>query len=274
MTISESLVWATQQLEQSESARLDAEVLLAHILTQDRIYLVAHSTDTLTPDQRHTYETMIQQRADGRPVAYLTGHKEFHGLDFVVTPAVLIPRPETELAVDAVLQMAADKPNAQIADVGTGSGAIAVTLKKLLPQATVFASDISSEALAVARANATHHHVSINWGRGDLLAPFEDNQLDIIVANLPYLDPRWMTQRELSFEPREALVAEDGGLETIKRFLEALTANQPTATALLEIDPRQEHSLRDAAARLAPHHLVVYAKDASGLTRLALLVPR
>lgn len=273
MTIGQALARATTQLSRCDSPRLDAEVVLAELLGMDRTFLIAHDRDQLDARLEKRFLVLIKKRRAGMPVAYLTGHKEFHSLDFFVTKNTLIPRPETELIVDAAVQIAAQRDAVAIADIGTGCGAIAITLKHLLPHATVYASDISKKALAVAERNARRHTTTVAFRYGNLLMPFTDVKLDIITANLPYLDPRWIKQRELTAEPRLALAAGSHGMDAIRRLLKQVARYHPHTVAILEIDPRQENILRKIAGSITIQHHLVFAKDAAGLTRAAILLP-
>lgn len=274
MTIAAALARATQRLIKSSSARLDAEVLLAQVLNQDRTYLVAHDTDGLSTRYQRLFAALTIKRAGGMPVAYLTGHKEFFGLDFAVNQSVLIPRPETEEVVELALAIAKKSRAKTIADIGTGSGAIGITVKKLLPRVKVFATDISKSALKVACQNARRHKATVVFKQGDLLLPLKNKRLDLIIANLPYLDPKWMGQRELAFEPRRTLAAGTDGLSVIKRFLKQLKLLQPTGTVLMEIDPRQTKRLTTLISTTLPKHGVIFQRDASKRIRLVLLQPR
>ncbi|HFD39187.1 MAG TPA: peptide chain release factor N(5)-glutamine methyltransferase, partial [Anaerolineae bacterium] len=171
-----------------ESPRFDAELLLAHLLGTNRAAILAHPDRSLSPELDARFRNLVARRADREPLAYLLGHREFYGLDFLVDPRVLIPRPETEHLVEEALRLASRlPPSLRIADVGTGSGAIAVALAVHLPQALVYALDASAEALAVAAANAQRHGVAgrIRCLAGDLLTPLPE-AVDLIVANLPY----------------------------------------------------------------------------------------
>jgi release factor glutamine methyltransferase len=203
-------------------------------LNCDRAYLFAHPERELTSDEESRYAVALEERARGVPAQYITGHQEFWGMDLIVTPAVLIPRPETELLVEAVLEVAtAGAPRAQagpsgvgplrIADVGTGSGAIALALARELPQAEIHATDISSAALEIAGANAGRHQLShrIHFRQADLLAGLSP-PFDLIVSNAPYVGESEEDQVQLEvlkFEPRSAVFAGPLGTEVIQRLI-------------------------------------------------------
>ena len=226
--------------ERVPSPRLNAELLLMFTLGCDRSYLFAHPERELTPDEQSRYRVALDERIRGVPAQYITGHQEFWGMDFIVSPAVLIPRPETEHVVEAVLQLAAGRDSLRIVDVGTGSGCIALALAKELPSAEIVASDISAEALEVARANAVRHQLDhrIRFVRSDLLEgvtpPF-----DIVVSNPPYVGESEVDSVQLEvrkFEPRGAVFAGPVGDEVIARLIpEARNFLRPGGWLIMEI---------------------------------------
>ncbi|MEP7003977.1 MAG: HemK/PrmC family methyltransferase, partial [Chloroflexota bacterium] len=186
---------------------LDADVLLAHVLGVPKEDLVAHPEIELGPGEAARFDALVAKRADGVPVAYLRGFKEFYGLRFAVDPRVLVPRPETEVLVDAVRAHAAER-ELTVVDIGTGSGAIAVALAVSAPQLRVIATDVSTAALAVARSNAAAHGARIDFRQGDLLASVTE-RVDVVAANLPYLRDDALEElvgerTSLAFEPRIA----------------------------------------------------------------------
>jgi release factor glutamine methyltransferase len=206
------------------SPRMNAEVLLMFTLGCDRAYLYAHPERALSPDEIARYDETLAQRASGAPSQYITGHQEFWGMDLIVSPAVLIPRPETELVVETVLPLARCLSHSKIVDVGTGSGAIALALAKELPAAIIHASDISEAALEIARANAARHALEarVHFHQTDLLAGFEAESLDFVVSNPPYVGESEEDQVQLEvrkFEPRQAVFAGPTGLEVIARLI-------------------------------------------------------
>jgi release factor glutamine methyltransferase len=241
---------------QAPSARMNAELLLMFTLGCDRAYLYAHPEFELTADQQTRYAEALTERARGVPAPYITGHQEFWGMDLIVTPAVLIPRPETEHLIETVLELAGvERAGGQecpphtislrialrIADVGTGSGGIALALAKELPQAEIHAIDISSAALEIARANAARHQLEsrIQFHQADLLAGFENNAFDFVVSNPPYVGESEADQVQLEvrkFEPRNAVFAGPTGLEVIARLIpQAHAALKPGGWLVMEI---------------------------------------
>ena len=205
-------------IEASGLVPADARVLLAHVLDCDRAWLVAHGGDPLTREQAHAFFALAKRRRDGEPVAYLTGRREFWGLDLAVTPVVLIPRPETETLVEAVLARLPADARVRVLDLGTGSGAIALAIAKERPLAQVTATDVSPEALDVARANAARLGLgNATFVRSDWYAGAPDGPYDAIVANPPYIDPAdpHLVQGDLRFEPRGALTPGSTGLSAL-----------------------------------------------------------
>jgi release factor glutamine methyltransferase len=257
-----------------DTAELDADVLLAHVLQCSRAWLYAHPQDRLTAEQTAAYRSLVERRASRQPVAYLLGHKEFFGLDFLVTPDVLIPRPETEQLVELALQLA-PAPTARLlaADIGTGSGAIAVSLARHLPRARILASDISAAALAVARQNAVRHSVGerVLCVQADLL-PACAGAFQLIVANLPYLSPadlRRAAPEVTDWEPRLALDGGADGLAVVRRLLARAVISLRTDGALLmEIGADQGTAVLELARRHFPHAAVEIARDLAHLERI------
>jgi release factor glutamine methyltransferase len=272
------LLQAAQTLSAAgcDAPRLDAEVLLAHVLEQDRAWLYAHPEYALAPDQLGDYRTLIARRAEREPVAYLTGHKEFFGLDFVVTPGVLSPRSETERLVEIALQIleaGASSEATVVADAGTGSGAIAIALATHARAARVVAADVSAAALAVARHNAIRHGVAgrVDCLQGDLLAPLK-GPFHLIVANLPYLsraDLAVAPPEVACWEPRLALEGGPDGLAAIRRLL-AAAANRlhPAGVLLAEIGAGQAADVLALADQHFPRATVEIVQDYAGLDRV------
>jgi len=230
------------------SPRMNAELLLMFILNCDRAYLHAYPERELSADEIRRYQAALAERARGVPAQYITGHQEFWGMDLIVSPAVLIPRPETEHLIEAMLQLTGKlggRPphtgSPRIADVGTGSGAIALALAKELPEAEIHATEISPSALEIARANAARHQLEsrIQFHRADLLAGFEDNSFDFIVSNPPYVGDSEEDQVQLEvrkFEPRNAVFAGPKGTEVIERLIpQAKAALRPAGWLIMEI---------------------------------------
>jgi release factor glutamine methyltransferase len=237
MTIDEWLQRATSELKQSgvPSYRLDAEMLLANALERQRVYLHAHGSDELTAQQHTIADTLLKRRAQRIPMAYILGHKEFYGRDFVVTPDVLVPRSETE----TLIELLPDISECSMIDVGTGSGAIAITAKLEHPSWTVTACDIDEDALLVAAQNADRLEANIILRHSDLLTNI-DGAFDAIAANLPYVDRGWERSPETNYEPEHALFADDHGLALIDKLLQQIPTHlNSRGQVLLEADPEQ-----------------------------------
>jgi release factor glutamine methyltransferase len=252
-TLRQALTLATTQLAQSpdlqNDARRDAELLLLHHLGITRAQLLADPTRELTATQLATYEAAITRRLANEPIQYITGHQEFYGLDFHVTPAVLIPRPETELLVEAVLKhLPANRP-LRIADIGTGSGILAITLAVHLPLAEITAIDISPEVLAITRRNAETHEVAhrIHFLESDLLTS-TPGPFDAIVSNPPYVptsDRQTLHPQVRDHEPHTALFAGPTGLDIYTRLIpQALAALTPGGLLAIEFGHGQSESIR------------------------------
>jgi release factor glutamine methyltransferase len=251
---------------------LDADVLLAHALGVPKEALVAHPEVVLSAAEAARFDVLIAKRADGVPVAYLRGFKEFYGLRFAVDPRVLVPRPETEVLVDAVRAYAGDRA-LTVVDIGTGSGAIAVALAVSAPALRIIATDVSAVALAVARANAAAHGARIDFRQGDLLGPVTE-RVDIVAANLPYLRDDALEQltgdrTSLAFEPRVATVAGPDGLALVRHAIADLPrVLAADGAAFFECDPPQVARI---AALLASLGRLDTLKDLAGLDRVVRL---
>jgi release factor glutamine methyltransferase len=208
----------------SGTAVIEARALLRHVLGCDNSYLIVHGDQALTIGQEQAFETLAARRRSGEPVAYLTGRREFYGLEFKVTPAVLIPRPETERLVELVLERIPAQSEARVLDLGTGSGCVAIAIAQQRPRARIVAIDAVAEAVALARENAARHgmrHLSILLG--DWFAPVPGERFDVIAANPPYVavgDPH-LGAGDLRFEPQSALVAGPEGTECIAAIVAA-----------------------------------------------------
>lgn len=242
MTITEWLADAANQLADAmiPSARLDAEIILAHTINQHRTWLHAHAEQELDPRRRDIADARIALRLDRVPIAYIIGHKEFYGRRFAVSPSTLIPRPESEEIITQLKTWLAANPKAKnLVDVGTGSGILGITAALEHPKLQVTLTDISNKALAVASRNAKAHQVKVKLIEGNLLDQYPLKP-DIIIANLPYVDREWIASPELDHEPDLALYADDGGLELIYELIDqASTQLAKNGIILLEADPRQ-----------------------------------
>lgn len=274
--VEQALAWARQVLVRaSDFEASDARVLLEHVVDVGHADLIAHPDRLLTPEQAAAYRALIDRRAAGVPVAYLTGARAFYARDFVVTPDVLIPRPETEHLVDAALEWAAEQPGPlRIVDVGTGSGVIAVTLAAQLPGARVWATDVSAAALAVTAQNAERHGVTgqITLIQGDLLASLiaTHQVVDLIAANLPYIPSRDLeTLAVVRFEPSLALDGGPDGLNLIQRLLGQVPAVLTAGgLLLLEIEASQGASVCALAQQALPTAKITILPDYAGHDRI------
>ncbi|HEU5187544.1 MAG TPA: peptide chain release factor N(5)-glutamine methyltransferase [Candidatus Saccharimonadales bacterium] len=240
MTIENLLSTATNQLRASGSTtpRLDCLILFETVLGKERLWIIAHPDHSLLPEQEKALHTLIAKRARHIPLAYLTGKQEFYGRQFSVTPDVLIPRPETE----DLIAIAKNARPATLLDVGTGSGAIAITLALETGAATT-ACDTSLTALAVAKQNAKVLTAPVTFVHSNLLQNIH-GQFDCIVANLPYVDKTWQRSPETAHEPAEALFASDHGLGLIKKLvLQAPSHLAAGGHLVLEADPRQHTAI-------------------------------
>ena len=213
-----ALLAATQRLGE----RIDAEILLLHVLGKPRSWLIAHADDVLDMDVQTAYALLVERRVAGEPVAYIIGRRGFWSFELEVTPATLIPRPETELLVELALARLPHEAGAAVADLGTGSGAIALAMAHERPGARVVATDASTEALAVAQRNALRLDVrNVTFMQGDWLTPLAGQRFNLIVSNPPYIeaaDPH-LGQGDLRFEPPDALASGGDGLDAIRRIV-------------------------------------------------------
>jgi release factor glutamine methyltransferase len=276
--------------EQVPSPRMNAELLIMFTLDRDRAYLYAHPEHELTAEEASRYDAALARRATGEPAQYIIGHQEFWGMDLIVSPAVLIPRPETEHVVEALLELKARRNEEQkqqqdqrprtgvsalhevrIVDVGTGSGAIALALAKELPSAEIHATDISEEALEVARANAARYGLTsrIGFHQADLLSDLPIAEFDIVVSNPPYVGESEEDQVQLEvrkFEPRNAVFAGPTGLEVIERLIpQAHDALRPGGTLILEISGTIADGVRSLLTGWAD---VAIKNDLQGIPRV------
>lgn len=309
MTIKELLQKSVKILvaKNISSASLDAEILLLHVLAKsknkpklfnrDRAWLYAHSDYDLAPKQEALFLKLIARRALFEPIAYIVNKKEFFGLDFFINKDVLIPRPETEILVENALKeilenLKSDKnKKIVIADIGTGSGAIAISIAKILKdqnhlkQTTIFATDISAPALKIARKNAKNHNCDKNiiFKKGNLLQALPKNtKINFLLANLPYVGNdyyyqwQWLKNggapsefHEIKHEPKISLLAKKNGLEYYNNFFPALSEYlAKNAKIFLESDPFQIPAIKKLAKKHLPKHRITVIKDLRGLKRI------
>jgi release factor glutamine methyltransferase len=271
MTLRDALTEASATI-----ARRDAETMLAHLLERDRAWLLAHPEEELTAAQLRALVAMTERRAEREPLQYITGVQEFFGLSLRITPATLIPRPETEHLVEAVLAWAAaqlsESPKLKVLDVGTGSGAIAIALAKSLPDAEIVACDVSTAALAVARGNAERLGARVRFVESDLLAAFAEYPLfDVIAANPPYvpdLDGALLQAEVRDHEPHIALFGGADGLDLYRRLIpQAQAALRAGGLLAMELGFGQSEPL---AALLGGWKDVRFVEDYAGIPRIVL----
>ena len=258
-----------------EDAGLEAEVLLRHTLSFDRVQFYLQQDRELSAGENENFRQSLQRRLSNEPTAYITGHREFYGREFYVDSNVLIPRPETELLVETVLGLAANRPVHTIADIGTGSGAIAVSLALSLPGTIIYAADISSAALKVAQINCRKHGVVdvVQLLQGDLLDPLPE-AVDIIAANLPYVREEDLPRvNTLPFEPSTALNGGHDGLDIIRRLCaQAGSKLRPGGALLLEIGVGQGEAATAFCRQLFPAAEIKLLPDGNGIARVVSLV--
>jgi release factor glutamine methyltransferase len=265
---------------QVPSPRMNAELLLMFTLGRDRAYLYGHPEHELTAEEQARYDDALAQRTRGIPAQYITGHQEFWGMDFIVSPAVLIPRPETEHVIEMVLACvgrtrvgrAPSPANLRIVDVGTGSGCIALALAKELPHAEIHATEISPAALEIARSNAARLQLEsqVRFRETDLLDGIEKSSFDFVVSNPPYVGESEEDSVQLDvrkFEPRNAVFAGPTGLEVIERLIpQALDALKPAGWLVMEISGTIASRVREM---LVGWNSVQITNDLQGIARVA-----
>jgi len=271
LTVIEVLKAASGHLQKhgSDSARLDAEVLLAQALRMRRLDLYLQFDRLLSDEELSDYRDLTKRRARGEPVAYLVGHKEFMALDFEVTPDVLVPNPDTEVLVQRAVEIARQaKARLRVADVGTGSGNIAIAIAHYSPEVELWASDLSRDALEVASRNVAKHGLTqrVHLACGNLLDPLPGG-FDLVCANLPYVAAGAKLPSEVTAQPASALFAEEGGAALVIRLMEtSVTRLNPGGRVLAEVDPGIVPKVTVAAKR-AFSNLTVH-RDLDGRDRV------
>ncbi len=253
-------------------SRLEAQILLCHVIQQPRAYLAAHDRDPLPPDQAAVFDALLQRRLQGEPIAYILGEREFYSLAFKVTPAVLIPRPETELLVELALERLPAGRSVRVLDLGTGSGAVAVTLALYRPKTEVVAVDQSVAALEVARENAQRLGAgNLRLIQSDWFSALDGEKFDLIVSNPPYIaaaDPH-LTQGDVRFEPPAALASGVDGLEDIRTIIRGASAHlKPGGWLLFEHGYDQAAACRELLTQ-AGFEQVASAADLAGIARVS-----
>jgi len=257
-----------------EDSPLESELLLRHVLKIDRTELYQDFNGKLSPEQEKGFWSLIERRLNREPTAYIMSHREFYGLDFYVDPSVLIPRPESELLVEKALELARQRAVATIADIGTGCGALAISLALSLPQTRVYATDVSNAALKVTLANCQRHGATdrIHLLAGNLLDPLPE-PVDLIVANLPYVSREKLPKvNTRPFEPSLALDGGQDGLDTIRQLCTQVSDKlHPGGSLLLEIGQGQSKAVIDFLSRLFPSATIKVTPDLSSVDRVVSL---
>lgn len=271
-TYREVLKWASSFLESSGKEGIAAERLLMERQNWTRTNFVLHLHEEMPSGVKRQLLADIAEYGGGRPLQHILGYEWFYGLKFKVTHNTLIPRPETEEIVDRFLQQTKQKSSLKVLDIGTGTGAIAITIKKERPQYEVTATDLSAKALAVAKENAETNKVSVRFREGDLTHPVESEKFDVILSNPPYIgedEKDVMDQSVLDYEPPMALFAENKGLLIYQRLATELPQLLlPNGQIYLEIGYKQGQKVKELFEQAFPNSLVRVEKDLSGHDRL------
>jgi len=273
MTIQQALTRGYQLLEHNSSSyHIDTQILLCHALDCQRTKLIAWPQQRLNNEQQQQFTRLITKRQQGWPVAYLTGHREFWSLDFSVTPDTLIPRPETELLVETILEHFGPDQHLTLSDLGTGSGAIACAIASERPNWQITATDISTAALSIARKNAGHYGLNnIRFITSDWFSKLPTGYFDIIVSNPPYIasDDRHLQQGDVRFEPVTALSAGSGGMDDIKHLCQhARPYLKPGGLLLFEHGFDQQQPALNCLQENGYKH-IIQKKDLSGQARIS-----
>jgi len=258
------------------SPRLNAELLLLFVLSRERAYLYAHPERELTPDEQSSFDEVVRERARGCPTQYITGHQEFWGLDLLVSPAVLIPRPETEHVVETILELVKEYPfdgsgRLKLLDVGTGSGCIALALASELPHAEIHACDISEEALEIARVNAARLALGgrVLFRKSDLISVYAGERFDFVISNPPYVgecDADKVQKQVREFEPKVAVFSGREGMEIYRRLVPQADEHlRPGGWFVAEIGYSEEAKVRELLAGWAE---IQVTPDLQGIPRV------
>jgi release factor glutamine methyltransferase len=261
-----------------DNAMLDAEVLLRFILGKDRTWVITHANEPLDAERSRHFAEVVDRRATREPLQYITGKQEFCGIEFIVTPDVLIPRPETELVVESAIRTAGKRQGLTVIDLCTGSGCIAVSLAKELPGARIFATDVSEKALSVARENARRQDVSdrIRFVEGDLFEPLAEfdirGKVDILTANPPYIrsgDLRGLQPEVRDFEPEIALIAGPRGKELHQKIIDRAPAFlKKHGSLIMEMGEGQADALAKIVSESGSYESPEILKDLAGIERV------
>jgi len=266
-TVSEALDVAQQRIDST-----DARVLLRHVTGRDSAYLIARADAQLPAEVQAAYAALVDRRAAGEPVAYLTGEREFYGRSFKVTPAVLIPRPETELLVDLALERMPRNVPTRVLELGTGSGCVAIALASERSHCKIVATDQSIDALSVARRNAFSLHVgNIAFLQSDWFEGLRRERFDLVISNPPYVatgDPH-LTQGDLRFEPQAALTAGEDGLDAIRTLVKGARSYLEAGGWLLLEHGHDQAAKARALLREAAYREIFSAHDLAGIERVS-----
>jgi len=275
-TIGDVRQQAHHQLIQSDTPSLDVDVLLCYVLDVQRHILSAYPERELTPKQNARFMRLIAQRAKGVPIAYIIGTRGFYDAEFVVTPDVLIPRPETEILIERAITDANQRTNPTIGDIGTGSGAIAITLARHLPNAVIYATDVSPDALVIARDNAQRLQANVSFHHGYLAEPLitQNIKLDILCANLPYIPTETMHNLAVSdYEPHLALDGGDDGLDLVRELIQQIPlVCERGSLILLEIGEGQGKVTCDYAQQHLNPQSCTIIRDYAKLERIVEII--
>ena len=252
-TLHEASTLLSQTLElSSQETKFEAQLLLQQAFNVNRAWLIAHANDALQPNIHAAFEELLKRRLGGEPMAYILGNREFYGLNLLVTPDTLIPRPDTETLVEAALARASNNLNLSILDLGTGTGAIALAIAKNRPQASIAAVDASEGALEVAKQNAQHLNIdNVEFLLSNWFENLSDQRFDVIVSNPPYIEENdtHLTQGDLRFEPMSALASGADGLDDIRRIIsDCLIHLKPQGWLMLEHGYNQAEQVADLMA--------------------------
>ena len=275
-TVLDLVEWTENYFRESgiTTPRLDAEVLLGFVLQKSRLQLYLSFEMPVFPDHLSVFRQLVQRRKEHTPVSYLTNHREFMSIDFYVDSRVLIPRPETEILVEYVLDRTSTHDPISLVDIGTGSGAIAVSLAFNRPEWYIVATDISIDALAVAETNATRHQTQIEFRSGDMLSTLEsvDDKFDWIVSNPPYIssqDYKILPPDVRNFEPKLALASPPDGLQLIRILIESASNYlKPNGRLAIEIGKGQRLDVEDFVHRSKKYQKIDFIPDLSGVARI------
>jgi release factor glutamine methyltransferase len=254
-------------------ARYESQLLLQHVLKVNRAWLIAHENDDVAANVQHKFDTLIQRRIGGEPIAYILGSREFYGLNLAVTPATLIPRPDTEILVDVALDKIPANQATQILDLGTGTGAIALAIAQQRPQAQVTGVDASKTALEVAISNSQQLHIAnSHFILSDWFNELNDTRFDVIVSNPPYIEEAdsHLKQGDLRFEPISALASGADGLDDIRRIIDGCLIHlKPQGWLMFEHGYNQAESVRELMAQTGLVAIETF-KDLGGNDRVTI----